>query len=421
MSLLNGQMPEVGSPEYFAMIQGIPAQQAARAAEIKARFTPIVKAAGLNPDTYDYANIQPEIFDKLGSQNGRALQLSTMDYGNQERVNDFGAYTNAANKAISGGLTDQAMWADYDANKYRMSDFQNLMRTGIKGGLAVMGGMARADMLGYGTLGGETAAMAPNQVGAMTAAPTGGGSITGGMWANPIANPMSAVGAGDLTLAASGGLEGLGAMAGGGGLLSAAEAAALSDSFGASAAAPLEIGSAATNAATAAGAPMANAAGLNGTSILNGAKIGGGLMGTIGNALKPVTSGISAINDLTGGNLGAIVGGLAGAAASGDTTTSAQKDPWGPAQSYLKDNLAQNKRMQDYYSANPFSQEQKTAYQGLLNTNANGLSNGGNYNQIANNFMGSNRGLMGQMPTLNTGVNAPNVDWTKYANIGKGG
>jgi len=47
----------------------------------------------------------------------------------------------------------------------------------------------------------------------------------------------------------------------------------------------------------------------------------------------------------------------------GGTTqnTIQNKDPWGPAQSYLKDNLAQNQRMQDYYSANPFSQEQKQA------------------------------------------------------------
>ena len=172
------------------------------------------------------------------------------------------------------------------------------------------------------------------------------------------------------------------------------------------------------------GAPVAlgSSAGVTPTMIGSGAAAtGGGLLETIGGALKPVTTAVKGINDLTGGNLGAIVGAIGGAAASKDTTTSAQKDPWGPAQSYLKDNLAQNQRMQDYYSANPFSQEQKQAYQGLLNTNANGMSNAGNFNQIAQNFMGSNRGLMGQMPTLNQGVTAPQVDWTKYSNIGKGG
>ena len=60
--------------------------------------------------------------------------------------------------------------------------------------------------------------------------------------------------------------------------------------------------------------------------------------------------------------------GALGAAASGDTKTSQSKDPWGPAQPYLLQNLAQNQAMSDYYNKNPFSQEQKNAYQGLLNT-----------------------------------------------------
>jgi hypothetical protein len=134
-----------------------------------------------------------------------------------------------------------------------------------------------------------------------------------------------------------------------------------------------------------------------------------------------IKSGAGSIADAVGGgaNLGALAGGLLGAAASGDTTTSSSKDPWAPAQQYLKDNLATNARMQQYYQANPFSQEQKQAYQGLLDTNANGLSNAGNYAQIANNFMGSNRGLLAQMPTLNTGVKAAPVNWAAYSNIGK--
>lgn len=374
MSLLN-KMPEVGTPEYFAMLEAIPAQVDARTAANKARFAPIVKAAGLNPDTYDYANIQPEIFDKLGSQNARALQLSTMDYGNQERVQDFDAYTGAANRAIGGGLSDDAMWADYEKNKYKQSDFQNFMQSGIKAGLGAMMAAGAGDIAGLWNLGGgETAAMGLNQVGAMNPALTNSAITLG----EPIALGSSA----GVTPSLIGG-------------------------SGVTLGAPVALGS---------------SAGVTPTMIGSGAAAtGGGLLETIGNAVKPVTTAIKGVNDLTGGNLGGIIGGLAGAAASGDTTTSASKDPWGPAQQYLKDNLAQNKRMQDYYSANPFSQEQKQAYQGLLNTNANGMSNAGNFNQIAQNFMGSNRGLMGQMPTLNQGVTAPQVDWTKYANIGKGG
>jgi hypothetical protein len=76
--------------------------------------------------------------------------------------------------------------------------------------------------------------------------------------------------------------------------------------------------------------------------------------------------------------------------------------------------------MQDYYMANPFSQEQQTAYQGLLNTNANGMANAAPMMGMANNFMASKGGRMAPMPQFQSGVTAPQVDWTKYANIGKG-
>ena len=273
----------------------------------------------------------------------------------------------------------------------------------LTAGASYLGGTGLNNYNATGSVfgGGETAAMGLNNVSAATSPYSlGGGTATFGQGSalstgNAIGGTQ-VVGMGGgtgLTLGGSA-LPTLAAMGGGTGLLAGG------------------MGS-----AGAVGATGATAGALGGGA----AATGGSLLETIGNAVKPVTTAVKGINDLTGGNLGGIIGGLAGAAASGDTTTSDSKDPWGPAQSYLKDNLAQNQRMQDYYSANPFSQEQKQAYQGLLNTNANGLSNAGNFNQIAQNFMGSNRGLMGQMPTLNQGVTAPQVDWTKYANIGKGG
>lgn len=153
-------------------------------------------------------------------------------------------------------------------------------------------------------------------------------------------------------------------------------------------------------------------AGVSG-SLAGGA--GGGLMSGLGGAASAAGNFLKDNQGLA--TLGA---GLLGTALNKDTTTTSSKDPWGPAQQYMKDNLATNANMQAHYAANPFSDQQKQAYQGLLDTNANGMSNAGNYNQIAQNFMGSNRGLMGQMPTLNTGVKAPQVDWSKYANLGKG-
>ena len=88
--------------------------------------------------------------------------------------------------------------------------------------------------------------------------------------------------------------------------------------------------------------------------------------------------------------------GALGAAASGDTKTSQSKDPWGPAQPYLLQNLAQNQAMSDF-TTKPVQPGTKNAYQGLLNTVApfagwwamGLLSN-------AANFMNSNHGVMPQ-------------------------
>lgn len=150
---------------------------------------------------------------------------------------------------------------------------------------------------------------------------------------------------------------------------------------------------------------------------LTGAQAAG--LGAAGSG-SSLVNGIKSLNDMTGGNLGAIAGGLLGAAASGDTTTSTNRDPWGPAQGYLKDNLATNANMQKYYQANPFSQEQQSAYQGLLNTNANNQANAPIMQANANSFMQSKRGAMPAMQGLLSGTQAAPIDWSKYANIGKG-
>lgn len=262
MALTDQGMPEVGSPEYFAMLEAIPAQMDAKTAANRERFAPIVAAAGLNPDTYDYANIQPEIFDKLGSNSARALQLSTMDYGNQSRVQDFEAYTNAAQKALSGNLSDAQMWSDYDQNAYKQSGFQNFMQGAIKTGLGAMIGAGIGDAAGLWNLGGAEAGIGVMpELGASTL-PTSaelGGALTSGY------TPLELAGIGSGTT---------------GGMLTAAEAAALTDSIGASAAVPATIGDAAIAAATEAGLPYYTAAGLGGATITGG-MLGGGAIGTL--------------------------------------------------------------------------------------------------------------------------------------------
>lgn len=137
--------------------------------------------------------------------------------------------------------------------------------------------------------------------------------------------------------------------------------------------------------------------------------------GSAGGLLGDATSWLKAnptLTQLGGAALGAL-------SAKDQTQTSTQtKDPWGPAQQYLKDNLATNAAMQKHYQANPFSGEQQNAYQGLLNTLANNQANGNVLLGNASRFGQSAKGVMPQMQGLLTGTQAPIIDWAKYANIG---
>lgn len=91
--------------------------------------------------------------------------------------------------------------------------------------------------------------------------------------------------------------------------------------------------------------------------------------------------------------------GLAGLAAydSRDQQSTSSRDPWGPAQPYLRAMMADGASLYDRYKNNPFSEQQKTAYNnlgGLLNTinsNAGGLLSGFQANASgANNYDRSN-------------------------------
>lgn len=133
-----------------------------------------------------------------------------------------------------------------------------------------------------------------------------------------------------------------------------------------------------------------------------------GLLGDVGSWLKENPT----LTQLGGAALGAL------SAKDQNQSSTTTKDPWLPAQQYLKDNLATNARMQDFYARNPFSTEQKGAYQGLLNTLANNQANGNVLLGNASKFGQSSRGQVPQMAGLLTGTQAPIIDWAKYANIG---
>lgn len=77
--------------------------------------------------------------------------------------------------------------------------------------------------------------------------------------------------------------------------------------------------------------------------------------------------------DFLGSNAGSIVGGLLGAAGSGDSKTGAtqNRDPWGPAQPYILKNLENESKLQDYYQKTPFNQQQTQGYSNLFGDIAN--------------------------------------------------
>ncbi len=82
---------------------------------------------------------------------------------------------------------------------------------------------------------------------------------------------------------------------------------------------------------------------------------GGGLldwMGDLGNAKTLATLG------------GALLGGLT----SGDKTASqtTTREPWGPAQPWIKDNIATGQALQKWYQQNPFNAQQKAGMQNTL-------------------------------------------------------
>lgn len=100
---------------------------------------------------------------------------------------------------------------------------------------------------------------------------------------------------------------------------------------------------------------------------------------------------------LNGRTLAALLGGTAGALDGKDKQQTTSRDPWAPAQPYLRGLLADGAQLYDQYKANPHSQAQQTAYGnygGLLdaiNSNAPGLLSGFAANASgANNYDRSN-------------------------------
>lgn len=72
--------------------------------------------------------------------------------------------------------------------------------------------------------------------------------------------------------------------------------------------------------------------------------------------------------DFIGNNAGSLLGGLFGAASSGNTTTGAtqSRDPWGPAQPHILRNLQNEADLQSVYQKNPFNAQQQAGYNNIF-------------------------------------------------------
>lgn len=175
----------------------------------------------------------------------------------------------------------------------------------------------------------------------------------------------------------------------GGGYLNGGEAAGGLNGLDA---AMVDMGAGATNvgagglgAGTAAGTAGGTAAGGAGTS-------------AAGSAVK---AGVDALGG--GKGVAALLGAAAGAADSGDKSTSKTNDPWAPAQPYLQGLLSEGAQLYGQMKAEPFSQSQQAGYTNigglldLVNKNAGGLLSGFQANASgANQFRrGQQQGLIG--------------------------
>lgn len=64
---------------------------------------------------------------------------------------------------------------------------------------------------------------------------------------------------------------------------------------------------------------------------------------------------------------GTVVGGLLGGGKSSGTTQTANREPWGPSQEWLKSLLQQGEQLQGYYQQNPFNSIQQQGYANTVN------------------------------------------------------
>ena len=95
-------------------------------------------------------------------------------------------------------------------------------------------------------------------------------------------------------------------------------------------------------------------------------------------AIDPISIGMTLLGGLLGGQ-------------SSSTNQSTSREPWAPAQPWLRNNIVQGQKLQDYYEKNPFNKQQQTGYNNLFNdTDYFRSSVAPGMMDFANSMMGSN-------------------------------
>lgn len=69
-----------------------------------------------------------------------------------------------------------------------------------------------------------------------------------------------------------------------------------------------------------------------------------------------------------------LIGGVAGAISSKDQEQTAKREPWGPAQDWIKSNIKDGQTLQEHYKQNPFNDTQKAAMGQMLGLINNGTA-----------------------------------------------
>lgn len=292
-------------------------------------------------------------------------------------------------------------------NQYRDSPVSPLEKAALLAGFTALtaGAAGFGPLAGGATTGAGAAGAAGLGEGGLLSLPSSIGTIA----ANGA--PLAASGFAPLTAAEIGG--GLSSLAGPGALAAVGGSAALGGAAGGAGGAS-NLGGALGSADKAA--------------MFSGAGYGPGMTGgqtglfdsVLGATGSPTAANAatSALGNLTGGGLpwGQIAGAALGALSSKDQTQATNRDPWAPAQDFIKQQIGQGQQLANQYQQQPFSAAQQTGYNNLggllnaINGGAQGLLSGFSANASgANNYdrnnprkllTGSNFNLGGFNPGL---------------------